>query len=163
IKDNVLALLHDSLVRAGVLRPKGGTPADPNPDDKIQPDVLIGLIASVLELGVFMLAAFVPDRKRDRVVPLFDYGFDHPAIPGLAETLDSAQHAFVALLSTDNADLKQADYAAFEPQGAPFRKRDLAVSLAPVVRTAQHGSGIWFAMDGRYIATKQFSDTTKLT
>ena len=105
----------------------------------------------------------VPDRKRDRTVPFFDYGFDHPDIAGLEETLDSARHAFAAFVALNDADLKQSDYATFEPQGPPFQKRGLAISSVPVLRTAEHGGGLWFAMDGRYSRTAELSAASKLT
>lgn len=127
-----------------------------------QPDVLTALVASALALGVFTLSATVPDRRRDRSVPFFHYGFDHPPIAGLEEPLDSAQHAFATFVALDDADLKQSDYATFEPLGPPFRKRGLVISFVPVVRTAEHGGGLWFAMDGRLSRTTQFSPSSKL-
>ena len=161
IDESIVDLLKEALEQAGVLTPEPDSGSGAPPGGEVRPDVLISLIASVVVLLVLGGPGWVRKGKGHRRAPFFHYGFDHPAITGLEETFDSAQHAFTAFLSFDDADLKQSDYAAFAPLGPPFQKRPLAISLVPVVRTAAHGGGLWYALDGRFTYTKQLDPNAK--
>ncbi len=114
------------------------------------------LVAALWAAGVGVLSFELADWE-DLTFPYLDFGFDHPQIPGLEEPRDCAQHAFTAFYDFSQPLLQQSDYAAFEPEGAPFRQRPLAFSFVPLIRSAAsvpagatHGGGLWIQGNGRY-------------
>jgi uncharacterized protein DUF6603 len=138
-----LAQIVADVLRAGKLTELVPDPADPmKVVEEWRSDVLMSLLAPGLALVTVIFDAILGRPIRN----FFDYGFDHPDIEGLEEALDSAHHAFAVFIPGDIA-LEQADYAAFEPQAPPFRKRDLVLSSVPLIGNDAHGGGLWLQAD----------------
>lgn len=82
--------------------------------------------------------------------PNLQYGFDHPDILGLEETLDSARHTFV-LFAGGPVPFGAGGYLDFDPPQPPWHHRPFALAVTPLRHIAgEHQGAIHVAGRGSY-------------
>jgi len=131
-----LVQLIGDILKAGNLRRTGE-----DGEEEWNTDVLATLLASAVGGFIFLIGYDA----------YLDYGFDHPPIPGLEETQESARHAFAMFIPGAPDALEQSDYSTFARPGPPFPRRPVVLSLVPLIRNEQHGGGIWIQADDDYV------------
>lgn len=90
-----------------------------------------GVPAAILALwGLAKLTGF------DLPAPFIQAGFDHPDMPGLDETLESARHTIVMFFGRKRP-FDQGAYDDFNPPQPLWHHREVALAFVPLVRVAE--------------------------
>lgn len=111
----------------------------------------VGGVAAGTIVAYYLARKYLREKASIEIeLPNLQYGFDHPDMLGLEETLDAARHTFV-LFAGGPVPFGAGGYLDFDPPQAPWHHRPFALAVTPLRHIAgEHQGAIHVAGRGSY-------------